>query len=86
MDIKKGDIFDLYEDGKETRRCIALDDSFKENEDVIFRVLRWENGGEIDMRTVKIVLKEGNIESIICNVNDLEVLAEKAWMYDDLNK
>lgn len=69
MEIKQGDIFDLYEDGMPTRRCIAHNDS--KDGKVLYAVLynHEDHGIEVYPQITEI---DGNIESIICNIKDIE--------------
>jgi len=81
MNIIKGDIFDVYQDGQPTRRHLAVNIL----EDYIQTVRICDDGGAVYTKLPNDELPI-TVEKVICNINDLEELVDKAWMYDGLNK
>ena len=77
MNIKKGDIFKVYQDGKITRTCIATNDmSGDECPIVSYRTI--DNIREPWSSPIYISCVEG----VICNIDDLEEIVGKAKLYD----
>ena len=84
LKIKKGDIFDLYEDGQETRRCMAIEDSHK---NMAFYVdLNTIGVIGTNKATVRFAEIENQIENVICNIKDLEDIVERSIRYESLCK